>query len=762
MLSTSKAICQFYKSSRGCKFGTNCRFVHSLPPDISAESKSQNGILNAETTNPALLTFSITSSEVKDSKKQNEELKELTGKQEKDLTHKQLKVCHYFYKYGNCRFGTKCKFVHTEEGQQVEPIDEDGKLVLGAAASGVKHNRSPTNKLNIKKDEKIKPRRKPVCHFFKFGTCKKGEDCKFRHVVKSNISDLDHQDTAKNEKEVLSEIGDAAVHETNETKKIRPLPKHKFSSGNFVRELQRELATEQEVENLRAVELQQLKKRFPKDKLTVLPENGEGDVFLLSFSSSDPDWPYDVKVFELKISFPKKYPMQMMKVSLPEEQNLPETVRRYVEVSIHEWVEEKEKQNVRHDIVVMVFRPFLKWLDKNLEEMVTEGLKQLQRELMAKAAGLEFIPASQLRKEALNSAQSGSSEESESDVDENGREFTIYKKQEVDEVYTGPTDNRTEGSSNEYETSEDETTKKEIDCSETAVKGTEIRLRNLQLRESASTMVFNQIKLMIQCRRCHNRLDVKTPPNQVSAIACQKCNQSQLVNYRATMVHQFSSIIGYLDLEGCTAFDLLLQDCNFMLGCLGCSKETPVIGLPPGVLMDISCHTCHQKMKIAADSAKFTELQTSSVDQDKAVNIPVMKIKKIPKDPRITLGFPLPDNGTCKHFRKSFRWFRFPCCGKCYPCDLCHEDKEDHEMATANRMICGHCCKEQPFALEKPCVACHHLMTKSRSTFWEGGKGCRDKTKMSRDDVKKYSNMNKTVSRRAQEKVKPTKKKENK
>jgi hypothetical protein len=32
----------------------------------------------------------------------------------------------------------------------------------------------------------------------------------------------------------------------------------------------------------------------------------------------------------------------------------------------------------------------------------------------------------------------------------------------------------------------------------------------------------------------------------------------------------------YLDLEGCTAFDLILQDCNFKLGCLGCSKDTSV------------------------------------------------------------------------------------------------------------------------------------------------------------------------------------------
>ena len=90
----------------------------------------------------------------------------------------------------------------------------------------------------------------------------------------------------------------------------------------------------------------------------------------------------------------------------------------------------------------------------------------------------------------------------------------------------------------------------------------------------------------------------------------------------------------------------------------------------------------------------------------------VKKKKKVPKDPAIKEGRPLPDEGTCKHYKKSYRWLRyvfmlsvhvylihiiymaqvcinvictvltmifssvnrFPCCGKVYPCDVCHED----------------------------------------------------------------------------------------
>ena len=88
--------------------------------------------------------------------------------------------------------------------------------------------------------------------------------------------------------------------------------------------------------------------------------------------------------------------------------------------------------------------------------------------------------------------------------------------------------------------------------------------------------------------------------------------------------------------------------------------------------------------------------------------------------------------GACKHFSKSYRygrasftclslghlclpfpylvlpltataffrrrWLRFGCCGKAYPCPICHEISQcegaiDGVMAT--RMICGQCSKEQ-------------------------------------------------------------------
>jgi len=73
--------------------------------------------------------------------------------------------------------------------------------------------------------------------------------------------------------------------------------------------------------------------------------------------------------------------------------------------------------------------------------------------------------------------------------------------------------------------------------------------------------------------------------------------------------------------------------------------------------------------------------------------------------------------------------FRFPCCGKAYPCDVCHDDAErDHEMKYANRMICGFCAKEQVLAVVLAAAAAAAAMvavilgadSKLGLTKWQG------------------------------------------
>lgn len=112
--------------------------------------------------------------------------------------------------------------------------------------------------------------------------------------------------------------------------------------------------------------------------------------------------------------------------------------------------------------------------------------------------------------------------------------------------------------------------------------------------------------------------------------------------------------------------------------------------------------------------------------------------KKPKENLGIVAGQELPRCGRCKHYSKSCRWFRFSCCSKVFPCDKCHDLGSDHPNEHANRMICGFCSREQNYRPED-CLICHSvLIGKKGSGFWEGGKGTRDKTRMSRKDPRKY------------------------
>ena len=113
-------------------------------------------------------------------------------------------------------------------------------------------------------------------------------------------------------------------------------------------------------------------------------------------------------------------------------------------------------------------------------------------------------------------------------------------------------------------------------------------------------------------------------------------------------------------------------------------------------------------------------------------------------------GSPLPGRGACDHYRRSFRWLRFPCCGLLYACDICHELSDCNEIGVwATRQVCGHCSQEQDYH-NKQCKHCGKSMSSGPSkNHWEGGKGMRNQRMLSRKDRAKYRGRAKTTSAKA-------------
>ncbi|CAJ0605481.1 unnamed protein product [Cylicocyclus nassatus] len=250
--------------------------------------------------------------------------------------------------------------------------------------------------------------------------------------------------------------------------------------------------------------------------------------------------------------------------------------------------------------------------------------------------------------------------------------------------------------------------------------------------------------------RCGQEHDHSIPADDHSVgWRCKRCQLAQSIRLRPQLVHENSSITALLEARGCRPLDCILQQSQLRFTCLACNKEDDVQKLNFGSTHKSWCRECHTLCEFTITAVRFRGdlAKIAAEDQVTASKIPKAK-KEVKVVSAIVEGQPLPELGTCKHYRKSYRWFRFPCCGRAFPCDICHEEfvGGEHEMKVANRMICGHCSKEQIFTVGKPCINCNASVTRNRSQFWEGGKGCRDPTLMSRHDGHKFINKQKTTS----------------
>ena len=202
-------------------------------------------------------------------------------------------------------------------------------------------------------------------------------------------------------------------------------------------------------------------------------------------------------------------------------------------------------------------------------------------------------------------------------------------------------------------------------------------------------------------------------------------------------MHQSSNKLGLLQLNGCLPFDILTS--KYIGACAQCMDDegSHWTLTPHDHPKQRRCFSCHAPNVIALGDIRFIRTGVDDGDQFDADQSKISKAmlkRKKKNDVQLTVGQPLPDKGSCDHYRKSKRWFRFPCCSRLYPCDVCHDKEEDHMYELARRHVCGQCSREQ--AITPQCI-CGHVFERSHSRFWEGGEGTRSKVLMSRKVTKK-------------------------
>ena len=206
---------------------------------------------------------------------------------------------------------------------------------------------------------------------------------------------------------------------------------------------------------------------------------------------------------------------------------------------------------------------------------------------MAKAAGLEFISAKQLQKQYPGQTSNDSDNADSSDEEEEATSGSQDENSDSDDEEDDEDCSEEEGPEEVEENAENEvdeigshkSRKPQQDrvkamLAEPDHRGTEVSLKNLQLRESAATLYFEKICLSIQCERCKGRSEFMASSGRPNMVQCGQCGQTQIATFRPAMAHHFSSVIGYLDLDACLPYDVILQNCVAVVACLHCAKDS--------------------------------------------------------------------------------------------------------------------------------------------------------------------------------------------
>ena len=229
----------------------------------------------------------------------------------------------------------------------------------------------------------------------------------------------------------------------------------------------------------------------------------------------------------------------------------------------------------------------------------------------------------------------------------------------------------------------------------------------ISVRWKISLLRLNTLKLHVGCERCIKSYGVNVSGQWLneskSRKRCTKCSSIFDVEIRPTLCHENSKTLCNLQINKAICKDIL-DGTTLIATCDKCGAESVMPPIRRKVRVEKKCYSCHTKMALCIDNFSVEGCQGE------------LKSKKTKKSSStkgaqhhiLQLGEPLPLQGACEHFEKSYRWYRFPCCGGAYPCPICHAKSGncDQTDVLANQMICGKCSYQMAYSESKPCRKC--------------------------------------------------------
>lgn len=485
-------------------------------------------------------------------------------------------------------------------------------------------------------------------------------------------------------------------------------------------------------------EINQLRIRFTPTGFT-LTKNDDSTVLHCVLPITDPDFPFELPTVRLEITLPRAYPGTAEAPIRPTfkvlNSDLPATLVSQID------------KNMRWGVSslpggVLVCRPMLKYLEDHLEKWLIDGQDK----------GIKFVASS-----AIEITKS-----------EKPVEVTIEVVKEEQKGVTKSTTKTTDFSSSETASrlSKGDWLIPTPVCDQTDVGGIAYSLvGHFTVCKGIDLICSQKLSILVTCDRCKFAFPVQDLRPFVDRMEhCPKCTNLTKFYYKMQLITPgcdlegpedgtLEGFIGSLRMLRAKPMDLLPS--RLQTACSRCYGRENEFGdasstdqlasfcriesVRIGESLGFNCFSCHQRIRLLLDRIEWRTEEVGGASK------PALKPKtsSASAQPTLSVGQPLPQNGACSHYKKSFRWYRFPCCGMAFPCDECHNADpiaKGHPVEWATRFICGFCSREQSISV-KECPECGKDTSaagRRKTAFWEGGKGTRNQIFMSRKDSKKY------------------------
>ena len=297
-----KGVCRFYNTTGKCRFGKHCRFSHI---EISETQHSQS-----ETCQDGILSELNSTENLVGVEDQVSFISKHTGNDgslsyqrqtSEGAVSPEANICKFYFKNRFCRYGKRCRYLHPhlpksgskwantvtgpklqDEGEKEEPEKEEGEE---ETEKEIKELNDEFNKTIETSKRSSSIDQKKVCRFFKQGYCRYGRRCQFLHLAKKQVisEDSSRGQTTGEPNEFQEPVGNQSTSETGRT--VGP----SFQQPH-IQFYNRDTVSVEKLKELRDVELRQLKRRFPKEKLEVVEEDDALSRYIFTFSPTDPDW----------------------------------------------------------------------------------------------------------------------------------------------------------------------------------------------------------------------------------------------------------------------------------------------------------------------------------------------------------------------------------------------------------------------------------------------------------------------------------------